>query len=91
MSAQDIAKMALPAAAGTDTADQVCARFSAGSATTAPPELESQNGVLEVTMKFLTVNRFTGAGSLLLRDGYGLTSADPPGEPGRSVNHSFPE
>jgi FtsP/CotA-like multicopper oxidase with cupredoxin domain len=54
MSAQDMAKMASPVAAGTDTADQVCARFSAGSATTAPPELESQNGVLEVTMKFLT-------------------------------------
>lgn len=47
MSVQDMAKMASPAAAGTDTADQVCSRFSAGSATTAPPELESQNGVLK--------------------------------------------
>jgi FtsP/CotA-like multicopper oxidase with cupredoxin domain len=52
--------MVSPAAAGTDTADQVCARFSAGSATTAPPELESQNGVLEVTMKFLTVTDSQG-------------------------------
>jgi FtsP/CotA-like multicopper oxidase with cupredoxin domain len=60
MSAQDMAKMASPAAAGTDTADQVCARFSAGSATTAPAELESQNGVLEVTMKFLTVTDSQG-------------------------------
>lgn len=60
MSAQDMAKMAPPAAAGTDVADQVCARFSAGSATTAPPELESQNGVLEVTMKFLTATDSQG-------------------------------
>jgi FtsP/CotA-like multicopper oxidase with cupredoxin domain len=60
MSAQDMAKMASPAAAGTDAADQVCARFSAGSATTAPPELKSQNGVLEVTMKFLTVTDSEG-------------------------------
>ena len=60
MSAQDMAKMASPAAAGTDAADQVCARFSSGSATTAPPELQSQNGVLEVTMKFLTVTDSQG-------------------------------
>jgi FtsP/CotA-like multicopper oxidase with cupredoxin domain len=60
MSAQDMAKMASPAAAGTDAADQVCARFSAGSATTAPPELASQNGVLEVTMKFLTATDSQG-------------------------------
>jgi FtsP/CotA-like multicopper oxidase with cupredoxin domain len=59
-SAQDMAKMASPAAAGTDAADQVCARFSAGAATTAPPELQSQNGVLEVTMKFLTVTDSQG-------------------------------
>jgi FtsP/CotA-like multicopper oxidase with cupredoxin domain len=60
MSAQDMAKMASPAAAGTDAKDQVCARFSAGSATTAPPELQSQNGVLEVTMKFLTATNSQG-------------------------------
>ena len=38
----------------------MCARFAAGSATTAPPELESQNGVLEVTMKFLTATDSQG-------------------------------
>jgi FtsP/CotA-like multicopper oxidase with cupredoxin domain len=54
------AKMASPAAAGTDAADQVCARYSAGSATAAPPELQSQNGVLEVTMKFQTVTDSQG-------------------------------
>ena len=60
MSAQDMAKMASRAAAGTDTANQVCARFSAGSATSAPPELESQNGLLEVTLKFLTATDSEG-------------------------------
>jgi FtsP/CotA-like multicopper oxidase with cupredoxin domain len=69
MSAQDMAKMsaaaAAPRAASPDTAkadpaDQVCARFAAGSATTAPPELESQAGVLEVTLKFLTVTDSQG-------------------------------
>jgi FtsP/CotA-like multicopper oxidase with cupredoxin domain len=33
----------------------VCARFAAGSNVSAPAELKSQNGVLEVTMQFLTV------------------------------------
>ena len=38
-----------------------CARaFAAGSATTAPPELKSQNGVLEVTFKFLTATDSQG-------------------------------
>ena len=60
MSAQDMAKMSSQAATGSDTADQVCARFPAGSAITAPPELESQNGVLEVTFKFLTVTDSQG-------------------------------
>ena len=60
ISAQDLAKLAAPAAAGSDAADQVCARFASGSATTAPPELESQNGVLEVTFKFLTVTDSQG-------------------------------
>ena len=41
-------------------ADQVCARFATGSATTAPPELKSQNGVLEVTLKFLTATDSQG-------------------------------
>jgi hypothetical protein len=43
-----------------DPADQVCARFASGSATTAPPELKSQNGVLEVTFKFLTTTDSQG-------------------------------
>src|SRR6201992_3500087 len=60
MSAQDMAKMAVPEVAGTDTADQVCGRFPVGSATTAAPELKSQNGVLEVTMKFLRVTDTQG-------------------------------
>ncbi len=59
ISAQDIAKLSA-SAAGSDTADQVCARFAAGSAITAPPELKSQNGVLEVTFKFLTVTDTQG-------------------------------
>jgi FtsP/CotA-like multicopper oxidase with cupredoxin domain len=68
MSAQDMAKMdsaagakaASPYAATADPADQVCARFAAGSATTAPPELKSQGGVLEVTFKFLTATDSQG-------------------------------
>jgi FtsP/CotA-like multicopper oxidase with cupredoxin domain len=54
ISPQDLAKLTAPALSGSYAADQVCARAAAGSATTAPPELESQNGVLEVTFKFLT-------------------------------------
>jgi FtsP/CotA-like multicopper oxidase with cupredoxin domain len=60
ISAQDLAKLASPVALGTDAADQVCARSASGSATTAPPELESQNGVLEVTFKFLTATDAQG-------------------------------
>ena len=60
ISAQDLAKLAAPAASGSDAADQVCARFASGSATTAPPELQSQNGVLEVTFKFLTATDAQG-------------------------------
>ncbi len=60
-SAQDIAKLAaLASPTGSDAADQVCARFAAGSIVSAPPELKSQNGVLEVTMKFLTVTDSQG-------------------------------
>jgi FtsP/CotA-like multicopper oxidase with cupredoxin domain len=55
ISAQDLAKIGTQAASGSDTADSVCARFAAGSSVSAPPELKSQNGVLEVTMQFLTV------------------------------------
>src|SRR6202042_2524305 len=67
MSAQDMAKMSAAAgrvssaaACPPDPADQVCARFATGSATTAPPELKSQNGVLEVTFKFLTTTDSQG-------------------------------
>ncbi len=62
MSAQDLAKLSspVPADSGSSAADQVCARFSAGSVVSAPPELESQNGVLEVTMGFLTVTDSQG-------------------------------
>src|SRR5580698_1631932 len=55
ISAQDLAKIASQAATGSNAADSVCARFAAGSSVSAPPELKSQNGVLEVTMQFLTV------------------------------------
>src|SRR6201996_29754 len=60
ISAQDLAKLAAHAVAGSSAADQVCARFASGSATSAPPELESQNGVLEVTFKFLTTTDSQG-------------------------------
>jgi FtsP/CotA-like multicopper oxidase with cupredoxin domain len=65
VSAQDLAKLTAPEAAdsdatGSDTADQVCARFTAGSVVSEPPQLESQNGVLEVTMEFLTVTDSQG-------------------------------
>jgi FtsP/CotA-like multicopper oxidase with cupredoxin domain len=59
-SAQDLARLAAPAAAGSDAADQVCPRAASGSAATAPPQLESQNGVLELTLKFLTVTDAQG-------------------------------
>jgi FtsP/CotA-like multicopper oxidase with cupredoxin domain len=59
-SAQDLAKFAAPAVTGSDTADQVCPRAAAGSATVAPPELESSNGVLEVTFEFQTVTDSQG-------------------------------
>ena len=39
----------------SDPADQVCQRFAAGSALATPPDLRSQNGLLEVTFKFKTV------------------------------------
>jgi len=60
MSAQDMAKMASAVDSGSDAADQVCPRFAAASAIPAPSELESQNGVLEVTFKFLTVTDSQG-------------------------------
>src|SRR5271170_3687526 len=60
VSAQDLAKFDAPANSGSDAADQICARSSVGSIVSAPPELESQNGVLEVTFKFLTVTDSQG-------------------------------
>jgi FtsP/CotA-like multicopper oxidase with cupredoxin domain len=63
MSAQAMAamaRMAHPADAGSSTADSVCSRFTAGSTVAAPPELRSQNGVLEVTLNFLSVTDSEG-------------------------------
>ena len=60
----DLAKKAFAAASGpvstSDPADQICARYSTGSVVSAPPELRSQNGVLEVTMKFQTATDSRG-------------------------------
>ena len=42
------------------SADQICARFAVGSAVTAPPELKSSNGTLEVTFTFQTVTDAQG-------------------------------
>ena len=52
--------MAAPAEAGTSTADLVCARSAPGATVAAPPELHSANGVLEVTLRFLTVTDSRG-------------------------------
>jgi FtsP/CotA-like multicopper oxidase with cupredoxin domain len=60
ISAQNLAKRSASAATTSNTADQVCARFSGGSVVSAPPELRSQNGVLEVTMQFLATNDSQG-------------------------------
>lgn len=54
VSAQDRAKLAVQAPASSATADSTCPRFPVGSVVSAPPELQSQNGVLEFTMQFLT-------------------------------------
>ena len=53
--AQVRAKLAAQGSAGSATADSVCPRFPLGSVVSAPAELERQNGVLELTMQFLTV------------------------------------
>ena len=55
VSAQDQAKLTAEVPASSATADSVCPRFPVGSVVSAPPELESQNGVLELTMRLLTV------------------------------------
>jgi FtsP/CotA-like multicopper oxidase with cupredoxin domain len=60
VSAQDLSKLTSPAAVGTTAADQVCARFTASSTISDPPVLQSQNGVLEVTIGFYTVTDSQG-------------------------------
>jgi FtsP/CotA-like multicopper oxidase with cupredoxin domain len=60
VSAQDLARLASPASAGTTAADQVCARFTPGSTVNDPPVLQSQNGLLEVTIGFYTVTDSQG-------------------------------
>src|ERR1700733_2793533 len=55
VSAQDRAKLSAQVSASSATADSVCPRFPVGAVVSAPAELESQNGVLELTMQFLTV------------------------------------
>ena len=60
VSAQDKAKLTSPAATGTTAADQVCARYTTGSTVSDPPVLQSQNGVLEVTIGFHTVTDAQG-------------------------------
>ncbi|AXC12864.1 Multicopper oxidase [Acidisarcina polymorpha] len=63
ISAQDIAQYraqhSARMAASAD-ADQVCARSATGAVVPAPSELKSQNGVLEVTFKFLTATDAQG-------------------------------
>jgi FtsP/CotA-like multicopper oxidase with cupredoxin domain len=60
VSAQDLLRLTAPAAVGTTAADQVCARYATGSTISDPPALQSQNGVLEVTMKFFTATDSQG-------------------------------
>ncbi|MGC2399518.1 MAG: multicopper oxidase domain-containing protein [Acidobacteriaceae bacterium] len=60
VSAQDFARLTSPAAIGTSAADQVCARYTTGSVVSDPPVLQSQNGVLEVTIGFHTVTDSLG-------------------------------
>ncbi|MBS0578243.1 MAG: multicopper oxidase domain-containing protein [Proteobacteria bacterium] len=50
-----MAFLATPAhAQATDPADQICPRWASGSGLQDPPDLRSQNGVLEVTFQFKT-------------------------------------
>ena len=60
MSMPDMAKLSSAADSGSDTAEQVCPRIAPGSVIPAPPELVSQNGVLEVTFKLQTVTDLQG-------------------------------
>ena len=60
VSVQDLSKLTSPAAVGTTAADQVCARYTTGSTVSDAPVLQSQNGVLEVTVGFYTVTDSQG-------------------------------
>ncbi len=60
VSAQDFSKLTSPASVGTTAADQVCPRYTPGSVISDPPVLQSQNGVLEVTIGFYTVTDSQG-------------------------------
>ena len=59
-------------AQSADPADQVCARYAPGSALPAPPELFSENHVLEVTLKFVTVTDAQGLQRYCYLSGAGL-------------------
>jgi hypothetical protein len=65
--------------AGSSAADQICARFASGSATSAPPELRSQNGVLEMTFKFLTTTDSQGLVRYCYVTDTGLEAQTDPG------------
>jgi FtsP/CotA-like multicopper oxidase with cupredoxin domain len=47
-------KLASPATQSSEPADQTCLRYADGSVVPAPPDLDSHNGVLELTMKLET-------------------------------------
>ncbi len=61
-------------AQSADPADQVCPRYAPGSALPAPPELFSENHVLEVTLKFVTVTDAQGLQRYCYLSGAGLQS-----------------
>jgi FtsP/CotA-like multicopper oxidase with cupredoxin domain len=59
-------------AQSADPADQVCTRYAPGSALPAPPELFSENHVLEVALKFVTVTDAQGLQRYCYLSGAGL-------------------
>ena len=59
-------------AQSADPADQVCTRYAPGSALPAPPELFSENHVLEVALKFVTVTDAQGLQRYCYLTGAGL-------------------
>lgn len=52
---RSLPKVTSPAGGDFDPADQVCPRYAPGSTVPAPPERESRNGVLEVTLRLQSV------------------------------------